>query len=317
MVQHPDLQASRFATVTPPPPGGFDLRTVLRATGGFGWASGASPAEPRREPQVDVELLDPSPVRVEGAPGSVAGFVDGVQSVRCLAWRSRRPVNLAYAAAGALRDRRTVLGLQERLFLVASTADHDWVRSLPGGLPVLWTAETNPPEVPAALHDAVGSLRAHLEDLLVEDLVAQGVATEGSPLVVDGDLGSRSRHRHGPAVVGVVKTHRTRWLPDETSLWSLAEGWRSARFRISPGSGVGVERFSCYVRLHGREDRPWGFGLVRLEATVPDQLDPLAALVLSQRQGPQAPDARWDRQLVVVRAVEEWLATRRPVALRH
>lgn len=312
----PDAPDNRFDAISPPPEGGFDLRSVLRATGGAAWSTGASPAEARSDARVPVEVLDDGPARIGEGRLEVAGFADGVQAIRCVAWRARRPINLAYCAAGAMLDRRTVVAVNERLFLTASTADHDWVRDLPGGLPVLWVTTDAPPEVAGALHDAVASLRAHLEDTLVEDLVARGAATADVPLVVDGDLRSHARHRHGAAVVGIVKTHRTRWLPDESLLWSLRKGWRSQRFRIPAGAGVGIDRYSCYVRLHGGSDRPWNFGLIRLEATDVDQLDALAATAYANRQGPGAPDGRWDRQLGPVRAVEEYLATRRPVALR-
>lgn len=308
--------STRFDQVGAPPDGGFDLRVVLRATGGRAWSSGASPAEVRTDAKVPVELLDEGPCPIGTEKLVVAGYADGVQAIRCVAWRARRPINLAYCAAGAVLDRSTVVGMTERLFLAASTADHDWVRALPGELPVLWVTTDAPPEVAGALHDAVAGLRAHLEDTLVEDLISAGTANPDRPLVVDGDLRSFARHRHGAAVVGVVKTHRTRWLPDETQLWSLREGWRSPRFRIPAGAGVGVERYSCYLRLRGGDDRPWSFGLIRLEATTLDQLDGLCATAFGLRQGPSAPDGRWDRQLSPVRAVEEWLATRRPVALR-
>jgi hypothetical protein len=308
--------SQRFDSLNAPPEGGFDLRALLRATGGRAWQSGSAPSLERSPTRSDVELLDDTASELTAEPLEVAGFADGVQATRCVAWRSSRPVDLVYCAAGALLDRATPVGLNERLVLAASVADHDWVRSLPGGLPVAWVDVTDPPDVALALHDCIGDLRAHLEDELADDLVAKSVASRDRPLVVDGDLRAKSRWSHGPAVVAVAKTHRTRWLPDESSLWGLPEGWISPRFRILAGGPVGVDRYSCYLRLRSAAARPWNFGLIRLEVTQLDQLEPLAALAFSLRQSASAPDGRWDRQLAPVRAVEEWLAARRPLPLR-
>ena len=308
--------ANRFDSLPAPPPSGFDLRVLLRATGTQAWQAGSAPATERERTRSDVEMIDDRPAPIEAEPLRPAGFVDGVQATRCVAWRSSRPVDLAYCAAGALLDRSTVVGLNERLVLAASVADHDWVRDLPAGLPVAWVDAVDPPDVGPALHDVVGDLRAHLEDRLTDDLVESSVAGPSVPLVVDGDLRARARWSHGRSVVAVAKTHRTQWLADESSVWSLPERWRSARFRILPSPQVPVERFSCYLRLRTATNRPWTFGLVRLEVTHLDQLEPLAALAFSLRQSAAAPDGRWDRQLAPVRAVEEWLAARRPLPLR-
>jgi hypothetical protein len=311
-----DPHAATFDELSAPPEGGADLRQLLRACGGRAYAAGALPAEARTDSKVTVDLLDTTGAPIDAEPLDAAGFLDGVQATRCLAWRGRRPITLTYCAAGAVRRRNDVVGLRERLCIVASTADHDWVRDLPGGLDVVWITESSPPEVGAVVHDTIAKLRAHLEDRLTDEIVASGASTSTSPLVVDGDLRSTSRNRHGDQVVAVAKTHQTRWLPDESELYHLPEGWRSARFHIPAGAGVHVDRYSCYVRLWGSGARPWNFGLIRLETLDPDQLDGLAATAMALRQGSSAPDSRWDRQLAPVRAVEEWLRVRRPIALR-
>ena len=265
----------------------------------------SSPLE-RSGTDVPVDVLDPDPVEVTTDPLVPAGFVDGVQASLCVTYRAHRPVFLSYTAAGAVGDKATPLGLVEELVVVCSTLDRTWVDDLGSTIPVLEVAETTPPDVERAAHHHLGGARERQERALVNDLTSRHV----TPLVVDGGLIGRDYNKD---LMGVVKSTGRRYLPDESVLFALPPGWRSPRFRIPAGSSnQRHDRFSCYLRLHSAAHQAWNFGLIRLETFDAAHLDPLAARALLERQAAASGDARWDRHLASVAAVESFLRARRP-----
>jgi hypothetical protein len=251
-------------------------------------------------------LLETDPKLINSAPLEVSCFVDGIQSSLSLTHRDWRPVHLIYVAAGALGAEGRVLGVRERLAIVASSLDADWARSLPGGVPVLELAEESPFSLGAAGVRELAGARDTLERELVDDLLEVGVGT----IVVDGSIVGREV---SPLVVGIAKTTATRYLTDESALLALHEGWRSPRFTIPAGVGGGhVERASCYLRLRASRHRSWDYGLVRLEALDPELLDGFAARCLAERQPRGSADLRGDRHLSSIASVETFLRARRP-----
>lgn len=291
------------------PPDSHDLRSLLRSVGGLaGGGSGALLSAPSERPDVssDIEIIDTDPSEVVASPLDTLAFVDGIQNARVLSWRDHRPVYLTYVAAAAVGSRLTVHALDERIALVCSTEDEDWVRSLGGSLPVRLLAATGPSEVENAAFAFLGAAREEAERAITDELMAQPGT---GALVLDGTLVGRPSD---PRCVGVVKSTDRRYLTDEQVLWDLPVGWRSPRFIIPPGHGSGVTRYSCYLRLFPHANRPWNFALLRLEAFNPELLDLVAARCLAERQGPGAPDSRWERHLGGVRMVEEYLRSRRP-----
>lgn len=289
----------------------YDLRAFFRAVGGVqvSRALAANP-EVRTDTTSDVELIDPNiPHQISADPLEVAGWVDGIQAGLCITYRHHRPVYLVYVAAAALRSWGAPVGVREELRLYCSPADREWADEVGAaaggdGIPIVELDAIYPPDVETAAHHEMAERRAALERHLVDELAHAG----NIPLVVDGDLRARGA-RDG--IVGVAKTMRTRFLPDEKVLYGMAGGWRSPRFRIA-GAGKIPDRYSCYLRLNNATNASWSFGLVRLEAYDADLLDPLAATCLTQRQGPASGDGRWDRHLQIVRGVEEYLRARRP-----
>jgi hypothetical protein len=278
----------------------FDLRALFRAIGHTPPTTQALSNDHRAEASDTVTLIDPPAcVAVDAEALAVAGFVDGIQSQLVVAWRAHRPVTLVFVAAAALTAPGSPTAHDEELFLLCSVADRDWVDEISSGVQVVEVASVHPPEVERAVGDVVGARRARIEHRLVRGLRSRS----DRPVVVDGDLRAYAE-RDG--LCGVVKSSATRYLDDETLLYGLPAGWRSPRFRI------GADRFSCYVRLAAAHAQPWHFGLVRLEASDPDLLDPLAARCLAERQPATTGDARWDRHLVTVRACEDYLRVRRP-----
>lgn len=285
----------------------YNLREFFHAVGSFsGERALAQAPMPRLDADVEVDMLDTQISPITASPLMVAGFVDGIQNAICVTYREHRPVYLTYVAAGAVSAAGHPLRVRERLSVVASNLDAEWVEGLGTEIPFVSLAEERPDLLANRAVELIGGERENLERALVEDLVDDGEF----PLLVDGGLVGRPVR---PEVVGVVKTVARRYLPDESLLWGLPAGWRSPRFRIPTGThGVTSDRYSCYLRLHSASDRAWDFALIRLEAFTPEILDPLAALALNETQSARSGDHRFDRHLAGVRAVENMLRARRP-----
>jgi hypothetical protein len=293
------------------PTGRYDLRSFFPRVGGprGGRALNTAPIE-RPLADTPIELLDDARVRVTADPLPVAGFVDGIQGSLFIRHREHRPIYLNYTAAGAIGPGARLIGVKESLAIVCSTADREWVDAMnEERIPVRELAATLPPNMESDAIALLGQTREGLERALVDTLVESGDV----PLILDGSLLARPNIR---GLVGVVKTTRRQYLPDERVLWGMPAGWRSPRFKITartPGASIGgVDRYSCYLRLFEARDAAWNYGLVRLEAFDPDLLEPLAARCLMERQGANSVDPRADRHLASVRACEDALRRRRP-----
>lgn len=287
----------------------LDLRGLFRAAGGV-TGERVDPADipDRPEPSQPAELIDHGPARVDAAPLPVDAFLDGVQSALALRYRDHRPVHLLYAAAGGVDPSARPVAVAERLALVCGDDDEEWARDVaPVGVEVVAVAGDDPAAVERACHQRHGTIRAELERRVAASLLDDAGARR---LVVDGAL------RGWPVrdeLTGVVKTTGRRYLADESPLFGLPPGWRSARFRIPAGAdGHDADRYSAYLRLVDAATRRWSYGLVRVEAYDPDLIDPLCATALAHRQRGDDDDPRGDRHLAVVRAVEEFLRSRRP-----
>lgn len=285
---------------------GHDLRTFFRSVGSFvGERSLITAPADRPVPDETVELLDSDNQKVVAHPLEVLGFADGVQSALTVTWRNHRPVYLTYAAAGCVGEKGKLLAVRERLDIVASPLDAEWVQSLETTIPALYVAAERPDEIERLALSRLGADRELLELELIEEL-----SQKTGVLVVDGSIAFRPTQEN---VVGVVKTTRRRWLSDESVLWRLPVGWRSPRFRIEAGNmGTSKPRYSCYLRLTDATHRGWDYGLVRLEAWNPEQLDALAARCLLERQSTRSGDQRGDRHLAAMRVCETVLRARRP-----
>lgn len=288
----------------------YDLRELFRHIGApQGGGLTAAPIE-RNDFTARVEVVDARCEKLAGPPLPVHAFVDGVQSSLVLTYREHRPVYLAYQAAGAVGSGARLVGLRERLAIIASVADTDWVAARNAGarpVPVQTLTSTRPFDVERDAYQAVGDWRDRLERELVEELVA----TAPEALVVDGSLRDRPNE---PRLHGVVKdVGSSRYLKDESEVMALPAGWRSSTFCIPAGVGGGrIDRYSCYVRLHDASHRAWNFGMVRLEAYDPSTLTALGVRAMSERQSPRSGDGRWDRHLASVSTTEKVLRSRRP-----
>lgn len=286
----------------------YDLRDFFHAVGSFAPSRALTEAPAvRTECDLPVNVLDADPAPVTAAPLAVHAFVDGIQSALCVTYRGHRPVYLTYVAAGAASATGDLMAVREKMAVLHSRLDTDWIREVASAIPSEELPEDRPDELAASALSNLGGDRETYERRLIEDLAAP----QDGHILVDGNLVGRPFH---PYIVGVVKTTQRRYLPDESVLWGLPQGWRSPRFEIPAGSqGVRHPRYSCYVRLHDAARQAWNFGLVRLETFELDRLEMLAALAISERQPAGSLDRRFDRHLSGVRAVEDLLRARRPV----
>lgn len=107
--------------------------------------------------------------------------------------------------------------------------------------------------------------RSNTEMVVLEEVaLSQDTVT---PTVVDGRLAPRSRgfdHEDAP-VLGVIKTHRKRYLHDEgmRTLYALNRGQRTPMFAIGQRN---IDVVSWYLRLSGEADATPNYGLIRVEA---------------------------------------------------
>jgi hypothetical protein len=287
-----------------------DLRQLFRAVGKFNGQRALTSSPPdRNEIDVPVEVLDEA-AKITALPMDVAAWVDGIQASMVLTHRAHRPVYLSYVGAGAVDgERRPIADLWD-LQIVCSHMDREWVDTLGTTIPVDEHAYDAPPDVEKAALQSLGGNRAVLEARLVDQLLEGDRSAADGMIVVDGALGLRTTNAR---MTGVVKSHGTKYLPDERVLYGLPAGWRSPRFKIPAGAAGGRSaRYSTYVRLFNADHHAWAFGLIRLEAYTLDDLDALAARAMLERQTAASGDSRYDRHLRSIRACEEFLRSRRP-----
>lgn len=289
----------------------IDLRPFLRAMGGTPTRAPLDVPE-RDEPDDPAELLEEAPQKVATPPASEAVFIDGIQLSTVLTYRSHRPVTLVAAAAGAVDANMEPQYVVENYEVLCGRDDLDWIveRECPLAVRVVCDSR-EPVEVERATAADLRAARDGLEILVTADMLDD--LGDGHSVVVDGHLAGRpADHR----LTGVIKSTNSRLLQDESVLWDLPEGWRSPKFKVPTNhGGPSAQRYSCYVRLRPASNRPWSYGLVRVETYDPDLLDQAAATALAFRQPAGTHDTRGDRHLAPIAMVERWLRSRRPAYL--
>lgn len=284
----------------------IDLYSLVATLGlGHGGETLVNP-KPRLLPENPAEILD-KPTKIVGvSPAPIEGYIDGIQASRVLSWQNQRPIVLQYAAAGLLTPEMVLKHGVEQLGLFCAEEDKHLVDGVVPDDMVVTTNATEPDDV---TRNAVANIHKWRETL--ELTIAQkaiGTNSSGGLVVCDGSLIGHKPHRN---LVGLIKTVNTRYLADETVLWSLPFSWRSSIFKMPPNRGHLDVTWSCYLRLTDAQNHRWDYGLVRLESFNPDLLEPLAAQVLNSRQNVGNTDPRGDRHIGPIAAVETHLKARR------
>ena len=282
----------------------YDLRSFFIALGGVQSFKAGVQGTERVLTKSSIDIYDPSPALISCPPLDVSGYVDGIQASSCIKYIQHRPLHLIYVAAARMSPKLIPLQVEEYLQLLCSRQDAVGLAALSQGIEVVAMDSTIPQELESLAARYVDNKRRKCEQVVV--------AGVPGPVVVDGDLREYSSNL---GLVGVTKTLRTKYLPNENSLIDLPVGWRSEAFKISNFNNT--DRYSCYLRLLDSTSQSWSFGLIRLETYRPQWLEPLASLCLTQRQIATSSDKRYDTHLAPIRACEELLRSRQPTAFSY
>lgn len=293
------------------------------------------PLEVQRDAAADPPRLLPAEalegatlaVRAIGADDGkrVAAFLDGRQESRVAAHAGLVPI--VWGQVGAVIRRRIDrqlrtwpggLRLREGLWAPRAAIPEDVWRELSASAAVADLADGDATsEVhPLAWHDrayhAVQDAREGLERALAEAWVEQPAGV----LYVDGGLPKADRVARSPHVLGVVKSHRTLYVPTEalSRLAALGPGERTTALRITSTRRTAVA--SWYARRQPPRGSDPLAGLVRLEAALLEgeapeaftaRADRLTRLVLAERTPLALPDPRWPVMAYGIRDCEQVL----------
>lgn len=201
-------------------------------------------------------------------PPSRVLFTDGVRRVDATVWiegpDGTRPGICASYAAG-------VVACDARARVVAAAVERGLFTACPGAEAVGARHAAYP--VRAAPGDSPEQLSLGLQQRMGELEVALASTCEGGDLVVvDGPLSGR---QNVPGAVGLVKTHRVRYLPPsvEGIVPALGPGERTPFFLTM----TSWSRYSWYLRLPCPVEHAWS-GVVRCEASADAEADDVARL---------------------------------------
>jgi hypothetical protein len=269
--------------------------------------------------------------RVRGEPTpEFAGFLDGTQQSHVVRYEAGMPIVFGTVAAVVRVRRNRRLATWGRGPLVARSVyaprAHlpESVRDALFALDVRVVDTTLPGddgEIPPAHPLALLERAVHLvqadRERVERELAEAWCRAEREPLFVDGSIQGSERVATTACVAGVVKTHRTLYAGGDALrvVLGLPAAHRSSVFRIAIGRRTPVA--SWYLRLRDPAGHDPMWGLVRVEAALPDPGDPPAALaeraelvsrrVLAEVSPLALPDGRWDKMVYGIRDCEEFL----------
>jgi hypothetical protein len=282
------------------------------------WIPAASEGRAEEATIRPARRLEDLPVRGHpvGAPvpwPGVVAFLDGTQRYEVMAYAGASPVVVAEIAAAVLERR-------DRQLHVAQVARRRLVIARPGVLDQLapaiegHTAVALPDEGPAhPVHDfllarrEVDAARGRLE----VELGHRYRSVSDAWLIIDGSLAESPQWAADPRMLGIAKSHATLPFADREleEYLRLPAGTRSPVFE--PAGNEVAPVYSWALRLWPWEGKDLLHGLIRVEAApIIETLanaDPISRWLLAERAPVSTPDARWDRLLYGIRAVEEYL----------
>jgi hypothetical protein len=267
-----------------------------------------------------IHVADPRTVRGESG---FAGFLDGTQDVRVVNHVVGIPIVWATisAAIRARIDRRLVSWsgrepiVERKYYLPFRYVDGmpDDLMSNPG---LVDTAKADssgsfPSRHPAALMEAAIQKVQNDRESIEIQLAEEWCAREQRALYIDGSITASRTASTSLAAIGVVKTHRRLYAEGDAfrTLVGLRAGERSSIFRVSPRSRFPVA--SWYVRIRPAAGRDALFGLVRVEASITDDVaeraNEISRWIIAEGAPLALPDGRWDKMAYGIRDTEEFL----------
>jgi hypothetical protein len=267
------------------------------------------------------------------APLAFTAFLDGTQSSHVLRYHDGLPVVWGTVAAVVRARRNRTMGtwgrgprVERRVYAPCGYLPAAVCAALQGlGMPVRDTTEPGPdgalpPSHPLALLDRavhfVQADRERAERELAEEWCRRQ-STDGGFLLVDGGIQGSDLLAGARCVLGVVKSHRTLYAEGDALrlVLALGAGERSTAFRVSVGRRAPVA--SWYLRLRDPAGRDPMWGLVRVEAALPDageapeaatrRFDAASRAVLAEAAPLALPDGRWDKMVYPIRDCEQFL----------
>ena len=265
-----------------------------------------------------IPVADPRAVRGES---SFAGFLDGTQDVRVVNHVFGIPVVWATvcAAVRARVNRRLVswkAPVVDRKYYLPFRYVDGMRADLQAHPRVVDTGKPDstgnfPSRHPAALMEAAFQrVQLDRENLEIQ-LAEQWCATEKNPLYIDGSITASKNVSTSKLAVGVVKTHRRLYADGDAFrvLVGLRSGERSSIFEVNPRKRFPVA--SWYVRLRPASGRDALFGLVRVEASITDDIadraNEISRWIIAEGAPLALPDGRWDKMAYGIRDTEEFL----------
>lgn len=306
-----------------------DALRALRESGLLVVPSNEAPLEVQRRSEDPPRLEGAAPLEgdtvvaraIVGAPvEGIAAFLDGIQRSRVLAHAGLVPmVHGAVAAAVRVRvDRRLRTWdapvLSQSLYAPLDALGEAERQELSARCELRDTGAargSHPQEFTARALSAVQRTREGAEAALAEAWVAR----EQGTLLVDGGIrGMRATATH-PLAVGVVKSHRTLYVPGESlgTVLGLREGERTTAVLLETPNRVAVATW--YLRLRGGGERSPFFGLVRVEVAregpgdIGARADLVSRWILAERAPVSLPDQRWDVMVYGIRECEQYLSS--------
>jgi hypothetical protein len=264
-------------------------------------------------------VADPRGARTSG----FAGFLDGAQDVRIVNQSGGIPIVWATvsAAVRARVNRRLVSwstrpAVVSRRYYIPFRYIDGMREELRGDSRVVDTGIANaqgnfPSKHPAALMEAAVKCVQQDRERLELELAEAWCTSESAALFMDGSITGSALVASSPQVVGVIKSHRRLYAEGDAFrvLVGLAPGCRTSIFEVSPRSRSAVA--SWYVRLRQASGRDALFGLVRVEASITDDIveraTEISSWLIAEGAPLALPDGRWDKMAYGIRHTEEFL----------
>jgi hypothetical protein len=257
---------------------------------------------------------------------SFGAFLDGAQRVQVVG--HRRGIPIVYATVSAairvrINKRFVTWGhrppLVARRFFLPFRYLPELAREVATGEESLSIADTSRADIngqfpsahPSVLQEramrAVDELREQLEYTLAEAWCSRAE----SPLFIDGGTSGNPRVASSSCAIGVVKSHRTLHVDDDSLsiVLGLTLGERSPVFRVAPRSRSAVMSWYLRVRDATGHDPLWGLVRVEVaESTTPtERANEISRWVMKEMSPLSLPDGRWDKMSYGIRDCEEFL----------
>lgn len=264
-----------------------------------------------------------APERGARQESGFTGFLDGAQGVHVVNHCDGVPIVWAtVSAAVRVRENRRLVAWRshapvvERRYYIPLRYLDDIPPSFRDDPRVVDTARPDPSgsfpsRHPAALLERAMQKIQQDREALEQRLAEAWCEAEASALYVDGSITASALVASSRLAIGVIKSHNTLYAEGDAFrvVVGLRAGERSSVFRVAPKTRNPVA--SWYVRVRSATGRDALFGLVRVEASLTDDLparaDEISRWIIAEGSPLALPDGRWDKMSYGIRDTEEFL----------